>query len=168
MVGRWVEFPTFEPLMQEYSVLLFGMFYALIYVFQLMTWWSNFSFLRDHPQVRQLQVARERKEKLQAAFRNLLGRFSISPWFSGIWDPESKRFSLRDWRDSGTHVRLNCRFHDWGWWTMNDFPFPPSGQMSNQRCLKKFESLMKERLSQVLRCCFWYVFKWQWHLFRVR
>ena len=37
---------------------------------------------------------------------------------------------------------------------MNDFPFPPSGQMSNQRCLKKFESLMEERLSQVTKMLF--------------
>ena len=36
---------------------------------------------------------------------------------------------------------------------MNDFPFPPSGQMSNQRCLKRFESLM-ERLSQVTKMLF--------------
>ena len=53
----------------------------------------------------------------------------------------------------GTHVRLNCRLHDWGWWTMNDFPFPPRDQMSNQRCLKRFESLM-ERLSQVTKMLF--------------
>ena len=143
--------------MQEYSVLLFGMLYALIYVFQLMTWWSFFLFWGIIPKSGSCKLPGKERKSCKLPSEIYLDNF---PYLHGSVEYEILSRNDFLWEiggTCGTHVRLNCRLHDWGWWTMNDFPCVPSGQMSNQRCLKKFESLM-ERLSQVtmmlfLICC---------------